>query len=95
MNNLIKAIMAKLNTKRFVPTPEEAQQGVQAMDKTEILESLMRYKAQNPVKYTAKKEALFAKYGLDLNNEPVELKDEEEVELEAIKASVTKKAKAK
>jgi hypothetical protein len=66
-------------------------QGAVPMSKEEILESLMRYKAQNPVKYTQKKEALFAKYGLDLEDEPVELQDPEEQELETIKKRVTKK----
>ena len=82
--------MAKLVTKRFVPTPEEAGQGEQPMSKIEVLESIMRYKKQNPVKYLQKKEALFARYGLDVNDEPVELKDAEDEELEAIKQRVTK-----
>lgn len=91
MINLIKKAMTKLVTRRFVPTPEEGQQGLQPMSKEEVLESLMRYKAQNPVKYTQKKAALFAKYGLDLEDEPVELQDPEVQELEAIKKRVTKK----
>jgi len=82
--------MAKLVTKRFVPTPEEAGQGEQPMSKIEVLESIMRYKKQNPAKYLLKKEALFARYGLDINDEPVELKDAEDEELEAIKKRVTK-----
>jgi len=90
MINLIKTIMAKLVTKRFVPTPEEAGQGEQPMSKIEVLESIMRYKKQNPAKYLLKKEALFARYGLDINDEPVELKDAEDEELEAIKKRVTK-----
>lgn len=84
--------MAKLNTRRFVPEPEDLQKGVQPMDKVEIIEALMAYKKQNPVKYAAKKAALFARYGLNIEDEPVELKDEAEVELETIKAKV-KKAK--
>ena len=86
----IKTIMAKLVTKRFVPTPEEAGQGEQAMSKIEVLESLMRYKKQNPAKWQAKKASLFARYGLNLEDEPVELKDADDEELEAIKKRVTK-----
>jgi len=82
--------MAKLVTKRFVPTPEEAGQGAQPMDKVEVLESLMRYKKQNPTKWLTKKAALLSRYGLDVNDEPVELKDAEDEELEAIKKRVTK-----
>ena len=90
MINLIKTIMAKLVTKRFVPTPEEAGQGEQPMSKIEVLESLMRYKKQNPAKWLTKKEALLARYGFTLEDEPVELKDAEDEELEAIKKRVTK-----
>jgi len=82
--------MAKLATRRFVPTQEEAMQGEQPMSKIEVLESIMRYKKQNPAKYLLKKEALFARYGLDINDEPAELKDAEDEELEAIKKRVTK-----
>jgi len=91
MINLIKKTMAKLAIKRFVPTPEEVQQGEQPMSKIEVLEQLMRYKKQNPVKYLLKKEALFARYGLDVSDEPEELKDADDEELEAIKKRVTKK----
>ena len=83
--------MAKLVTKRFVPTQEEVQQGEQPMSKVDVLESLMRYKKQNPVKWLTKKAGLFARYGLDVNDEPVELKDAEDEELEAIKKLITKK----
>jgi len=82
--------MAKLVTKRFVPTQEEVQLGEQPMSKVEVLESLMRYKKQNPTKWLTKKAALFARYGLDVNEEPVELKDAEDEELEAIKKRITK-----
>lgn len=92
MIKLINKFMAKLKAKRFVPTQEEMEQGEQPMDKTEILEALIAYKKQNPVKYAAKKAALFKKYGLNLDDEPVELQDEEEQELEAIKEKVAKKA---
>jgi len=82
--------MARLVTKRFVPTQEEVQLGEQPMSKVEVLESLMRYKKQNPTKWLTKKAALFARYGLDVNEEPVELKDAEDEELEAIKKRITK-----
>jgi len=92
IKQLIKRLMSNnIERKRFVPSPEQAMQGAVPMSKEEILESLMRYKAQNPEKYTQKKAALFAKYGLDLEDEPVELQDPEEQELETIKKRVTKK----
>lgn len=34
-------------------------------DRTEAIEALMNYKKQNPVKFEQKKEALFAKYGIE------------------------------
>jgi len=92
---LIKTIMAKLQTKRFLPTQEEKAQGEQPMSQVEILEALTKYKVQNPTKYAQKKEALFARYGLDLNDEPEELKDENDKELEQLKEKITKKSKAK
>jgi len=91
MIKLIKTIMAKLVTKRFVLTPEDVEQKVQPMSKVEILESLMQYKKQNPVKWLTKKEALLARYGFALEDEPEELKDEEDEKLEAIKKLITKK----
>lgn len=82
--------MAKLNTRRFVPTAEEANAGVQPMDKSEIITALQAYKKQNPKKYEAKKEALFKQYGLVLEDEKVEVPDANDVELEALKEKVTK-----
>ena len=83
--------MARLDFQKFVPTAEELRQGAAPKTKDEILESLVAYKAQNPVKYEAKKEALFKRYGFSLEDEPAEVKDENDLELEALKKK-TKKA---
>lgn len=56
-------------------------------DKSEVLMALAAYKRQNPAKYEAKKEALFKKYGIEI--EPVEEIDAEIVNLE----KAAKKAK--
>lgn len=88
---LIKTIMAKLAMKKFVPNGEDIQQGAVPMDKVEILEALAKYKAQNPIKYEAKKEALFAKYGLSPDEIVEQEPDANDIEL----AELTKKAKAK
>lgn len=79
--------MASTENKRFVPTQEEVQRGVTPMDKSEIIRALAAYKLQNPAKYEVKKEALFEKYGIEL--EPVAEIDEEIVQLE----KAAKKAK--
>lgn len=92
IKKLIKTFMAKIDARRFVPTPEEKGQGAQPMNKLEIVEALARYKAQNPAKYEAKKAALFARYGLDAEDEVVTEPDANDVELEALKTKV-KKAK--
>ncbi len=83
--------MAKLQTKRFVPTAEEANAGVQPMTKEEIVAALEAYKKQNPKKYEMKKEALFKMYGLveDAVKEPEP--DASDIELQAIKKKVSKK----
>lgn len=73
--------------KRFVPTPEEAAQGKSPMEKSEIIKAIAAYKLQNPAKYELKKEALFKKYGIEV--EPVEEIDQEIVNLE----KAAKKAK--
>ena len=75
--------------KKFVPNGEDVQQGAQPMDKVEILEALTRYKAQNPVKYEAKKAALFAKYGLVEADVMTQEPDANDLEL----AELSKKAK--
>lgn len=86
--------MAKLNTRKFKPTPEEIEQGAVPLEQIEILEALKKYKTQNPAKYEAKKEALFARYGFTLEDAPkldVE-PDESDLELEEL-TKKTKKAK--
>ncbi len=63
----------------------------------EVVEALKRYKAQNPKKYAAKKDALFLKYGIvDAVKEEIETKveDEDDKELAAVE-KVVKKAAAK
>lgn len=63
-------------------------------DKAAALEAIAAYKAQNPIKYEQKKEALFKRYGLDIVKDSVEkTPDENDVELEAIKKKVTKAKK--
>lgn len=65
-------------------------------DKEAILAALVNYKKQNPVKYEAKKAALFKKYGLEdvQDEEVIEKKDASDVELEELTKKV-KKTKAK
>ncbi len=92
MKNIIKTIMGKINLRKFVPTPEEIKEGAIALTKTEIIEQLMAYKAQNPAKYEAKKEALFKRYGLSLDADLEPEKDESDVELEALKKKTKKSA---
>lgn len=84
--------MAKIQMKKFVPAADEVAVGATPMDKMEILEALTKYKAQNPKKYEAKKAALFAHYGLTLEEEPVPVPDESDKEIEALKEAVAKKA---
>ena len=70
----------------YTPIPKD--------DKAMALEAIAAYKKQNPAKYEQKKEALFARYGLDsVKDEPQEIPDESDLELEAIKKKVTKKTK--
>lgn len=62
-------------------------------DQLEALEAIKRYKAQNPTKYEAKKAALFARYGLNIEEEveaTAPVLDANDVELEAVKAKVVK-----
>lgn len=84
--------MAELKFQKFVPNAEDIRQGAAPKTKDEILESLVAYKAQNPVKYEAKKEALFKRYGFSLEDEPEVVKDENDLELEALKKKTKKKA---
>lgn len=83
--------MAKIDAKRFIPSQEDRQKGVQPMDKEEILEALAKYKVQNPAKYEAKKEALFARYDLKSTDEPVVEPDANDIELAELKAKAKKK----
>jgi len=77
--------------RKFKPTPAEvAEQGATPMDKAEIIEQLAKYKLQNPVKYEAKKAALFARYGLVEDSIPEPVQDASDVELEVLKTKVTK-----
>lgn len=73
--------MAKLD---YQPIPTE--------DKAAALEAIAKYKVQNPTKYAVKKEALFAKYGLNIEDEPV-TEDAEDIELKAIAKKVSKAKK--
>ena len=64
-------------------------------DNSAALEAIAAYKAQNPVKYEQKKEALFARYGLDSVKDSVDpVEDESDVELKELKKAVAKKAPA-
>ena len=60
-----------------------------------VLEALKAYKKQNPAKYEQKKAALFKQYGLDLTDEPAELQDEADKELEELAEKVAAKKTAK
>lgn len=82
--------MGRIEHKKFVPTTAEAVSGATPMTKLEVLNALAAYKLQNPVKYEAKKAAMFARYGLDEKEEkaPVE-PDANDIEL----AELTAKAK--
>ena len=53
-------------------------------DKSYAIQAIMNYKRQNPVKFELKKEALFAKYGLN-PQEVVEVADEADKILEKAK----------
>jgi hypothetical protein len=61
-------------------------------DKEAAINSLMRYKKQNPVKFELKKAELYKKFGIEVQEEaklePV--KDATDIELETLKAKVTK-----
>lgn len=59
-----------------------------------VIAHLMNYKKQNPAKFELKKEALFKKFGISLEEAPAlePVKDETDIKLEALKAKVAKKA---
>lgn len=89
---LIQNIMAKIAMKRAKATPEGRQQGETDMTREEIISMLADYKKQNPKKYEAKKEVLFARYNLKVEDEAPEPEpDENDKELEALKAKSKKK----
>lgn len=73
--------MAKLE---YSPIPKN--------DQAAALEALAKYKAQNPVKYEAKKAALFARYGLNVADE-VSTDDANDVELKELAKKVVKNKK--
>ena len=86
--NILKAIKNKLMPRRIehVPIPKD--------DKAAALEAIAAYKAQNPVKYEQKKEALFKRYGLDAVEDSVDpVEDDNDKELKALKKKVTKAKK--
>lgn len=62
--------MADTNMKKFTEQPSE-----------EVLKALAAYKIQNPVKYEAKKAALFAKYGIETISKEVEQEVAEEIKI--------------
>lgn len=65
-------------------------------DQAAALEAIAAYKKQNPVKYEAKKKALFARYGLNLVEDEAKVEetpDENDKELAKLKAKVTKAKK--
>ncbi len=80
--------MANIHVKRFEATEANLANGEPQMSREEIINSIIAYKKQNPVKFAAKKEALFAKYGL--NDIPQEVEDDVVKELEAKKKSTKK-----
>lgn len=82
---LIKSLFMAKDTVAMKPIPTN--------DQLAALEAIANYKKQNPVKYEAKKAALFKKYGLDLVDEPEDVKDENDLELEAVKKKVTRAKK--
>ena len=64
--------MATVQLKKLKPTPEDIKNGEAITSKAEIIAAIKQYKEKNPVKFEAKKEALFKKYELtdkDLKSE--------------------------
>lgn len=59
-------------------------------DKAQAIAALQAYKAQNPAKFAAKKDALYAKYGLAKNTK-IEVEDAVDEELEEMADLVTSK----
>jgi hypothetical protein len=90
INKLKTIFMARIEHKKFAPLPNEIAEGATPMSKLEVIESLSKYKLQNPVKYEQKKEALFARYGLTLEEEKETVPDANDLELEALKVKAKK-----
>ena len=94
MKKLIKKLMTYIDIRKF--KGEKTPNGetiYPEMDKVAILEALERYKVQNPTKYAAKKAELFARYGLNLEDEIEQVPDELDLELAAAKAKAKKSKK--
>lgn len=77
-----------MHMKKFKASQADLESGVGQLDQTEIINALIAYKKQNPVKFETKKAELYKKYGLD--EIPQEVEDEVVKELEAKKASTKK-----
>jgi len=85
--NILKAIINKIMARL-----EHVR--ISKDDKEQALAAIAAYKVQNPVKYEHKKEALFARYGLDAVKDSVDaVEDENDKELKALKKKVTKNKK--
>ena len=69
-----------------------AQAPIPTDDQAAAIKALQAYKAQNPVKFAAKKDALYAKYGLSADLK-IEVADEVDSELEEMADLVTSKPK--
>lgn len=82
--NSIKQPMAEIKNKTFVPVDKN--------DKEAVINFLMNYKKQNPVKFELKKEALFKEYGISFEEAPTlePVKDETDIQLENLKEKVKK-----
>jgi len=94
IKTLITKVMARIEHKKFIPTPAEASEGATPMSKIEILNSIAAYKLQNPKKYETKKEALFARYGLALEEEVPEVApDANDIEIAKIAKKLKKDTK--
>lgn len=88
--------MAQLQHKYFQDHLNEVGVMVPGMELDEIVEALKKYKAQNPTKYAAKKEELFARYGLageTAETVEAELRDPDLEELETVAKKVTRSKK--
>jgi hypothetical protein len=83
--------MAKIDHFKFAPSKQEIDQGAVPMDKMTILKYLTVYKEQNPTKYEAKKEALFARYGLNEDEVKPKEPDANDLELAEMAKKLTKK----